>query len=373
MKPIPFTFTRRKLLSGGDKKLCKIHPNLAFDGEGKVLLSYTHLLLSGSDVFYGGFICKSTDGGESFGEPIPQTALADTFSEDIRTHYSAAPFYSKYHKRWFGLGCSTLYRDDRHPLLRNGISFGDPIYAELDAERGCFASYKTLNFPFPYAYAVPMGQMLEMDNGDLLIPFYYTDKEQPKARCVTVRYAFTKDGLAVVAVGEPLAANEHKRGLCEPSLERLYGKTYMTIRCDETAYWAFSEDGLRFSELHEWCFDNGEPIGNYNTQQHWMACDDGLFLAYTRRGVHNDHIFRHRAPIFMARFDEERGCLLRDTEVILVPELGARLGNFNAYRANPGESWLITAEWMQNDPLGWDACAAYGSDNSIWWAKVKWE
>ena len=373
MKHVPFSFTRRKMLSGGDKKYCKIHPNLAFDGKGTVLLNYIHLLLSGSDVFYGSYICKSTDGGESFGEPILQTALKDSFSDGIRTHYHAVPFYNKHHKLWFGLGNSTLYEDERHPILRSGVSIGEAIYAELDVQSGCFTSHKPLDFPFDASFAVPMGQMIELENGDILVPFYYASRKHPKCRCVTVRYAFTRDGLKIVFVGEPIIADELKRGLCEPSLERLNGKYYMTIRCDEGAYWAVSDDGLHFSEPKEWIFDNGLPIGNYNTQQHWMACDDGLFLAYTRRGAHNDHVFRHRAPVFMARFDEERGCLMRDTEVILVPELGARLGNFNTYRANPKESWLITAEWMQNDPLGWDACAAYGSDNSIWWAKVKWE
>lgn len=68
----------------------------------------------------------------------------------------------------------------------------------------------------------------------------------------------------------------------------------------------------------------------------------------------------------MSRFDEERKCLIRNSEVILVPELGARLGNFNVIERSKDESWLITAEWMQ--PIG---CEKYGSDNSIWIAKIK--
>ncbi|MBE6651567.1 MAG: hypothetical protein E7613_09705 [Ruminococcaceae bacterium] len=70
----------------------------------------------------------------------------------------------------------------------------------------------------------------------------------------------------------------------------------------------------------------------------------------------------------MAKFDAENMCLVKSTEVILVPELGARLGNFNVANISEKEKWLLTAEWMQ--PIG---CEKYGSDNSIWIAKVHFE
>lgn len=74
------------------------------------------------------------------------------------------------------------------------------------------------------------------------------------------------------------------------------------------------------------------------------------------------------APIFMARFDPENLCLVKATEVILVPELGARLGNFTVTDISDREIWLLTAEWMQ--PIG---CEKYGSDNSVWIAKLRFE
>lgn len=49
----------------------------------------------------------------------------------------------------------------------------------------------------------------------------------------------------------------------------------------------------------------------------------------------------------MAKFDAENMCLVKSTEVILVPELGARLGNFNVANISEKEKWLLTAEWMQ--------------------------
>ena len=63
-----------------------------------------------------------------------------------------------------------------------------------------------------------------------------------------------------------------------------------------------------------------------------------------------------------------RCCLIRESEIILVPELGARLGNFAVTEASEKEAWLITAEWMQ--PRG---CEKYGSDNSLWHACIEWK
>ena len=53
-----------------------------------------------------------------------------------------------------------------------------------------------------------------------------------------------------------------------------------------------------------------------------------MFLVYTRKGANNDHVFRHRAPLFIAQVDPGEAALIRSTERILVPERGARLGNF---------------------------------------------
>ena len=66
-----------------------------------------------------------------------------------------------------------------------------------------------------------------------------------------------------------------------------------------------SDDGLQFAEPKPWTFDDGAELGSYNTQQHWLAHSDGLFLVYTRRGANNDHIVRHRAPLFMAQVDPD--------------------------------------------------------------------
>ena len=111
-------------------------------------------------------------------------------------------------------------------------------------------------------------------------------------------------------------------------------------------YVSVSDDGLQFAEPKPWTFDDGAELGSYNTQQHWLAHGDGLFLIYTRRGANNDHIMRHRAPLFMAQVDARTLQVIRRTEKIVVPERGAELGNFGAASISESESWITVAEGM---------------------------
>jgi hypothetical protein len=135
------------------------------------------------------------------------------------------------------------------------------------------------------------------------------------------------------------------------------------------------KDGLNYEEPRRWTFDDGSVLGNYNTQQHWVTHSDGLFLVYTRRGANNDHVFRHRAPLFMAQVDPKRLRVIRKTEQILVAERGARLGNFGVTDVREDETWVTVAEWMQkwgpNHILPVDN--EYGSDGSVWVARIRWK
>ncbi|MFN0197923.1 MAG: hypothetical protein ACKVT0_14350 [Planctomycetaceae bacterium] len=164
------------------------------------------------------------------------------------------------------------------------------------------------------------------------------------------------------------------RGFAEPSLTKFGDWYYLTLRNDKYAAVARSRDGLHFEEPKPWTFDDGKELGSYNTQAHWVTHGDGLFLAYTRKGANNDHVFRHRAPLFIARVDPERMVVVRDTERILVPQRGARLGNFGVTIVNEHETWVTVTEWMQtwgpNIIIPVDN--KYGADNSIYVAKIHW-
>ena len=366
----PCVFTRQRLFSGFDGKLCKIQPSIATDGKGCAILGFQKLLLTGMDVFYGQYLSKSTDGGKTWSEPVVQTALADTHENGLRVARYATVRYAFGKKKWYAIGMAQLYENDSVPFQKyvDGRAYGTPIYVSLDVEKGMFTKYSTLPFPFEYEMALPFGQALECENGDMLLPFYFRPiGAGKKSQCVIVRYAFDGDGMKIVAAGTPVKCDSLARGLGEPSLMRFCGKVYMTMRSNETGMWCESSDeGLSFSEPREWTWTDGTNIGNKNTQQHWLSAEGGAYLAYTREDRTNGHVFRNRAPIFMARFDPERGGIVRDSEFPLVPELGARLGNFCVAGDGSGGSWLVTAEWMQ--PAG---CERYGADNSIWLVKTE--
>ena len=217
-------------------------------------------------------------------------------------------------------------------------------------------------------------QILELDNGELLIPIYYKSYEtecipNSCASVVVLRCSFDGDTIQVLEIGTPMNLNV-PRGLDEPSIIQYNNEYFLTLRNDVTGYVTKSADGLTFKPLTALHFDNRENLGNYNTQQHWLTGGGKLWLVYTRRDISNRHIFRSRAPLFIAEFDPQNMCVIRNTEQIAVPERGARLGNFGWQSYSEETGFIFAAEWMQNDPYGWDKCAQYGSDNSIFITKI---
>lgn len=122
------------------------------------------------------------------------------------------------------------------------------------------------------------------------------------------------------------------------------GNYYLTLRADDGAWVAKGSDGIHFSEHVPWTFDDGEELGSYNTQQHWVTLGDRLYLVYTRRGADNDHIMRHRAPLFIGEVDLDRIVVLRDTEQIVVPQNHATLGNSGVCQIDDSEAWITVAE-----------------------------
>ena len=59
---------------------------------------------------------------------------------------------------------------------------------------------------------------------------------------------------------------------------------------------------------------------------------------------------------------------------MLVPERGARLGNFGVTEVSDNETWVTVAEWMQaaspNTIIPPDN--AFGADNRVWAARLFW-
>jgi hypothetical protein len=161
---------------------------------------------------------------------------------------------------------------------------------------------------------------------------------------------------------------EDAPGLYEPSLARFDGRCYLTVRHNDRGYVAVSDDGLEFGPLKPWQFDDEADLGSYNTQQHWLEHSDGLFLVYTRPGANNDHIMRHRAPLFMAQVNPGTLQVVRKTERELIAERGATLGNFGAAAIDATQSWVTVSEGIWSD----DA-RKRGAKGATFVARILWE
>ncbi len=242
-------------------------------------------------------------------------------------------------------------------------------YAVYDPGAGEWSDWKRLEMPdeakFRNAGAGSV-QRFDLESGDVLLPIYFKEPEQSQYSTTVCQCSFDGRTLTYLRHGNELTVDV-KRGLYEPSVTRFAGRYYLTMRNDDHGYVSVSDDGLEYDRPIKWTFDDGSDLGNYNTQQHWVTHSDGLYLVYTRRGKNNDHVFRHRAPLLIARVDPVKLRVIRSSEQVLVPERGARLGNFGVVDVSPTETWVTVTEWMQ--PLGVEQ---HGSDNSIFVAKLKW-
>lgn len=372
--------TTKKLRYPIDTEHCYVHARGVIREDGFGIVTMQQLVLSGSDLFLGIEMIKTQDSGESFTNPVMCENLRRRYFSDGTScaMCDATPYYHRKTGKIILTGHEVFYTEDgRHADERTL-----PLYAVYDESRGDFSEYKRIEIPEQYADECYTGgsgctQICELDNGELLIPMYYRTRQNTlggplRLRSAILRCTFDGECVTVKEVGDPMSLDV-ARGLYEPSIISYNSHFFVSLRNDVTGYVARSCDGLHFDTPVELRFDDGEGLGSYNTQSHWLRGDDGLYLVYTRKGAGNDHVFRHRAPLFIARFDTERMCVVRESERIAVPERGARLGNFGCQSYSGERGYVFAAEWMQCDPLGWDACARYGSDNSIFISEINYK
>ncbi|QDV88163.1 alpha/beta hydrolase family protein [Stieleria magnilauensis] len=392
---LSFTIERSTAQRGFDGQTCWVHARAGAIPAGVkgnesdqplVVMTTQKLLLTGSDVFYRLHQTTSNDLAATWTDLAPIDAFARErvggASDALPTGASIAPhllqpgdettvcdFQPQWHaasQRLLGIGQSVWYRNNRVMHVRpRGIA-----YAVYEPSAKQWSKWKTVDLPGePRFQDAGSGsvQRVDLPGGDVLVPFYFKEPNTKQYSAAVCRCRFDGQTLHFIKVGNALTV-PIKRGLYEPSLTRFGGRFNLTLRNDDRGYVSVSDDGLNFDPPRAWTFDDGSDLGSYNTQQHWVTHSDGLFLVYTRRGADNDHVFRHRAPLFIARVDPERLCVVRDSEQVLVPERGARLGNFGVVDVSPNETWVTVTEWMQ--PLGVEK---HGSDNSIFVAKLKWD
>ena len=226
-------------------------------------------------------------------------------------------------------------------------------YAVMNPKSGEWAPMKFLKMPekdrLGMAIVAPNAgnnQRVDLPNGDILLPVrYQRGLKQRNYTTVVVRCGFDGETLTYKEHGSELNIPQD-RGLYEPSLTEFEGWYYLTLRADHSAFVTRGKDGINFESIREWKFDDGTSLGSYNTQQHWITAGGGLFLIYTRRGADNDHVFRHRAPLFIGQVHPETLRVIRSTERVLIPENHATLGNSGVCRLNDRESLVTCGEGL---------------------------
>jgi hypothetical protein len=345
-EPLDFTVKLETVMKHDDGKFLWFHPRAAPVPGGVVMTIQKHLKVSD---YYSGLHFMRRDG--------VTLSVADV-----------TPGWHKKTGRLLAIGCRVRY-SPKGKQLDDVKRAHQTVYAVFDPKTSKWTPWQVLELPandvFNFARNA-CAQWIVKNDGKLLVPLYIGKSAKDRFSTTVAECSFDGEKLVYERNGDVLRLDV-ARGLYEPSLIAFGGRYYLTLRNDERGYVSVSDDGLHFAEPKPWTFDDGAELGSYNTQQHWLAHRDGLFLVYTRRGANNDHIVRHRAPLFMARVDPEKLHIIRTSEKVVVPERGAELGNFGCARINEHESWVTVCEGMfMKDSQ------ARGAEGATFVARILW-
>ena len=313
--------------------------------------------ISGSDYYHPVCSITSTDLGKTWSTPEPIPGMGRHSAEHIRPGLAegtcdVTPEWHRRTNRVIAMGHNVYYEKGR---LAKPQAARWPVYSVRDSS-GQWSDTIKLEWDDPRGsliYTCNCSQRVTLDNGDVLVPLSFGSKKRTDRLVTTIRCSFDGKTLTPQATGNSLELHKG-RGLLEPSLTYFGGRYWLTIRAESNrGYVSVSDDGLHYSPIKPWTWDDGKPLTMSTTQQHWLTHSDGLFLVYTRQAKNNKKVFRWRSPLFVAQVDPERRCLIRETEQVVLPLVGdgnkrgkqvARMGNFNINHATPTESWVTVGE-----------------------------
>jgi len=383
-RPLDFQIKLSTATKSYDGKTCWVHARAGAIPVGApgneldnpiIVMTMQKLLLSGSDIFYALNSMRTDNMGKTWQGPLEQKNLSRHNLPD-GGEVVVSDFWPQWHAKsntLLGIGHTVRYYGNRIDHKKN---IRVTSYATYDPKKNLWSNWKSLKLPegpeFSSSGAGSV-QRYDLPNGDILLPVYYKRPEKKFSDVMVIRCRFEGGTLKYVEHGNELSI-DIGRGFAEPSITKFGDWFYLTLRNDKFAYITRSKDGLHFAPPQKWKFEDGTDLGSYNTQAHWVTHSQALFLVYTRRGAKNGHVFRNRAPLFIGRVNSEKMAIIRSSERIVVPERGARLGNFGVVDVNPNETWIIASEWMQTHGPNYvmPVDNSYGADNSVHVSKILW-
>jgi hypothetical protein len=336
------------------------HPRVTtcnFGDEQFLLMTCQELL--GSDCFGPALFSTSSNDGDTWStpRPIPDMGWRDAGNSLFRGICDVVPEFHPRTRTILAIGHEVYSRNGKFFNHRKaGLSLHS-VFCIMDAS-GRWSDVKPiLDIPelnSMHDWVCGNCQRATLSDGDIIIPFYCHSKDQADCIVCSVKFSYDGKNLTAVKKGNQLALPV-KRGLLEPSIIQYGSNFYMTIRAEDgCGYFAISDDGLQWGEIIPWRWDDGKAIEMSTTQQHWFRLNGKLYLAYTRKAEINQDIFRWRAPLFAARFDEEKLCLEKDTERIVFPiiretladniEKAALMGNFHCTEISTSKVIITVGE-----------------------------
>ncbi len=374
---LPYTAKAEVAFKELSPAFCWFHPRVApLPGYGKeggpAVIMTIQKHLSADDHYSGLYFLRTNDLGQTWTGPteIPELAWQKGPNNETIAVCDVTPGWHAHSGKLVAIGIKLRYSPKGHQLLDQPRSH-ECAYATYDPKTDKWTPWKMLAMPETdskfFLVAPGCVQWLEQPDGSVLVPMYFRGPKDSSQYVATVMHcAFDGSELKYLKHGDEISTTSG-RGFYEPSLAIFRDKYFLTLRNDSAAYVTSSTDGLHYAPVKKWTFEDGQDLGSYNTQAHWLSHSGGLFLSYTRRGANNDHIARHRAPIFIAQVNPETLQVLRQTEQALLPERGVMLGNFGAAAISPGESWVTDAEYVFGTKPH-----PKGADGTTWLGRVKW-
>lgn len=395
-KPKRLSITPSIVSEGYDHVTCWTQGRAAALPGGGAVMTAQKLVLAGCDD-YGCIHSRASRGSlAEWSDFVPQAGLARRAgASGIEIALcDGTPIWHTATGKVLATGHTAGYRvgqncPESHLSIYRGEAVGGLVpsrtwYSVYDRASDTWAPSRQLLVPPELGvFGAGCTQRVDLADGTLQLPAYSLPMKDHPAAAIVLRCAFDGETLSLIESGPaihlpPELADSPARGFCEPSVARIGDHFVITLREYDKGYVATSKDGLRFNKPVPWTWrEDGAEIGSYNTQQHFATIGGRLYLVYTRRGANNDHVFRHRAPLFIAEvsLDGPSPALLRESEQIAVPERGARLGNFGVTHISDAEAWVVACEWMQSwkggGEAGWRDCEAHGANNAIWLSRIE--
>lgn len=372
--PLIASISKQTLWSNRDgKSQTWFHPRACMmpGADGQPVALMTLQQIGGSDYFGQVHWSMSADLGKTWSDPVPIAALGrDPVAgreDDLRAAVcDVVPQYNPLTNSLLAMGHVVFYKGDYFARKEQLSRY--PVYVTRD-KNGAWSDRKILKWDDPRGsniYSNGCGQRSVLPNGDVLMSFTF-GPEEVNRMVSGVHASFDGEQLNVKEVG-PALHNDKGRGLLEPSVTEFDGKFWMTMRAeDDHGYVSVSDDGLNYDAKRAWKWDDGTSIEMSTTQQHWLTHSDGLFLVYTRHDETNQNVMRWRSPLWVARVDIDKRCLIKSSEQVVLSLVGdgivapnqvALMGNFHVTHASSEESWVTVGEWMPRDGYRGDVLLA---------------